>query len=137
MLNNFQDERITIEAHFNKKWGKTTPVLFENVKKNPPKTGNWVRFLIVDSEKTQMSIGNTQLHRNIGQVMIEIFTKRGTGLGATNDLVDMAIKAFDVVQLDSVQFRSGYKVSVGDVGDEWFKTNVIIPFYRNSIVSTD
>lgn len=137
MINSYQDERITIESHFKSKWGATTPVLFENNKKSPPKTGNWVRFQLIDSEKTQKSIGTSQLHRNTGQVIIQIFVKRGEGLGESFDLSDMAINVFDVVQLDSIQFRAGYRIAVGEVGEEWYQTNVIIPFYRNSIVNTN
>ena len=137
MINSYNDERIKIESHFKGVWNDHTPVLFQNVKKAPPKTGSWVRFEIIGSEKQQMSIGTSQLHRNIGQVIISVFVKKGTGNGKLSELVDMAVTAFDVVQLDSIQFRAGYAITVGDVGEQWFKTDVIIPFYRNSIVSTD
>lgn len=134
MINSYQDERIKIEAHFHSKWGATTPILFENTRKSPPKTGPWVRFSILDGVKEQKSIGTTQLHRNIGVVSIQIFVKRGTGLGAATDLADMAINVFDVVQLDSIQFRAAYKIPVGDIGEEYYQTNIVAPFYRNSIV---
>jgi len=137
MINSYQNERITIEAHFKKKWGKLTPIIFENTKQDIPTKGMWVRFQIIDSEKQPKSIGSTQLHRNTGQVIIQIFVKKGDGLSHSTDLADKAINAFDIVQLDSIQFRAGYKIIAGDVGEEWFQTNVIIPFYRNSIVNRD
>ena len=135
MINNYQDERVVIEGHFKNTWNDFAPVLFENVRKAPPKTGPWVRFQIQNGEKVQASIGTSQLHRNTGQVIIQVFVKKGTGIGKLHDMVDMAINCFDTVQLDSIQFRAAYKLLVGDVGDEYYQINVIAPYYRNSLVT--
>lgn len=135
MINSFTDEQEIIEAHFKKVWGDTTPILFENTRKSPPTKGKWVRFTILNSEKQQASIGTSQLHRNTGQVVVQVFGKKGTKLSEITEKADMVISAFDVQQLDSIQFRAAYKINVGETG-EWYQINVIAPFYRNSIVTT-
>ena len=136
MINTYIAEREAIEEQFKDIWQNKTPILFENTRQKLPKTGSVVRFKIIGEQKTQNSIGKTQLHRNIGQVFIEVSVKRGTGLDIVYDLADLAQNAFNIIQLDSIQFRSAYQIIVGEDGDDWFRINVICPFYRNSIVIT-
>lgn len=136
MINTYTAERIAIEEYFTNIWQNKTPVLFDNTRQKLPKTGSALRFRIVGEDKTQKSIGSSQMHRNIGQVFIEVFVKKGTGLDKLGTLADEAAAIFDVVQLDSIQFRPAYQIIVGDLNDEdWFQANVIIPFYRNSLVT--
>jgi hypothetical protein len=134
MINTYFAEREAIEEQFKDIWQNKTPIIFENSRQKLPRTGSVVRLRIIGEDKTQKSIGTSQIHRNIGQVFAEISVKRGTGLDIVYNLADLAQSAFNIIQLDSIQFRSAYQIIVGEVGDDWFQINVIAPFYRNSLV---
>ncbi len=135
MINSYSEEREIIETYFKEKWAKAAPVLFENSKQIPPKTGAYVRFLILDGTSEQASIGKTQLHRSQGMVQVQIFAKKGTGKAKVLELCDMVENIFSTTQLDSIQFRSAYTIQIGEV-DQYWQANVLCPFYRNRIILT-
>ena len=128
----YSDERQSIETYFKQKWGNTTTILFENTKQKPPKTVPFVRFTIIEGVGNQISIGPTQLHRNEGQVQVQVIVPKGKGNGEARELADMVVSAFRVKQLNTIQFRVPYLVNSGEF-DEYFQINVICPFYRNEI----
>lgn len=131
MINTYSDQREIIESYFKQVWDDTCPILWNNTRKSPPKSGRWIRFNILNGEGNQVSIGSTPLHRNAGLVSVQIFVKKGVGASQSYQLVDLIVAAFKRKQLDSVQFRTPSVLEVGEI-DEWFQVNVTCPFYRNS-----
>ena len=132
MINSYNAQREAIENYFKQAWNSETPVLWNNSRQAPPKTGSWIRVTILNGIANAVSIGQTSVHRNEGLVQVQIFAKKGTGTKVLYDLADIVVNIFSQKQIDSIQFRVPEVIDVGEI-EEFYQINVSCPFYRNRI----
>jgi hypothetical protein len=73
--------------------------------------------------------GNGVRFRQFGIVTAQVFTVSGDGLTASDDLVELALNAFEGEKtgLDRIEFRNARPNEIGQDGP-WFQTNVIAEF---------
>ncbi len=114
----------------------TLPIRWPNVPWKQPTAGEWIALKIVPGDGMQASLGQTKLSRQLGLVMVQVFTPKNSGTRRALDLADLIGSIFrhqtktssDV----SVIFR---EPQMGDVGERMdnFQTNVQIPFQGERI----
>ena len=121
-----------IRRRFETEWGSTSSVQWPNKKFIIPEI-TWVRFTIVDSASNWASMGDpdNNVQRNLGQVIVNIFTLKGEGEGESTELAD---KVKDVFRSwndseSGVRFVvPPYARQVKGADKKWYQVNVVAPF---------
>lgn len=128
----FFADHTAIESRFETLWvdgsEARTPVAYENVDFKPKAEESFVRLTIIDGESRQASLEDSPLHRRIGIIVIQIFTRPGLGTQPAEALADYAAIIFRSVQFSGITCRSPEYRKIGEVED-WYQINVEVPFY--------
>lgn len=132
----YEAQHNAIRSRFNAQWGSTTLVAWPSVNFRPPSDAAWVRFSVEDVDAAQASFGDptNNIHRYIGNVVIQVFTLKGTGDNQARQLADTASAIFrgwsDAAS--GVFFRLAPFVRDVPNEEKWFQLNVVCPFQRDS-----
>ena len=129
--NSYQTQRAAIENYFKSVWNDTTIILWENTRQTPPNS-TYVHVSTTNGLAQATSLGTTQIHKSVGIFTVQLFVKKGAGLGEAYNLADIIVNAFSHKQLDSIQFQIPNITEVGEI-DEFYQLNVSCPFYRNRL----
>lgn len=159
------EDKLIIDR-FNAQWdANTTPVQYPNESEEAP-TGitEWVR-LAINSDVSRLAdvVPDRARHRFLGQVIVQVFTKRGTGSARNTTLCQNVIDIFNwhTIEPETTQlldhdntgyefhdssdwdvaskttqiiFRTAHKRTIGPDG-AWYQQNVIAPYHRDSLIS--
>lgn len=111
-----------------------TPIAWPNLQFDPSglDPAEWVRITIVPADSEQVSMGGpTNLHRQFGVVLLEIYIDQDSGARRSVELADLAINFFHSLSLAGITFRSPDTESIGVV-DGWLQKNVSCDFYSDN-----
>lgn len=136
----FEPARVMIETIFKNGWSTRTPIKYENVFFNQPANLEWVSISIRWGESQQVSIGPTtrRVERNVGVVMLQLFSPKGDGRKRQNENIDFAAALFRLsTQYDEtngieIEFRTPQVTYVGE-SKELLQDNLTIPFQLDSL----
>lgn len=132
--------RDEITLHFTTKWNAGIPpipiLLYDDKHRDLPTDDHYARLLIRHNLGRQSTIGARKSqggdgirYRHFGIITVQVFTISGDGLTKADDLVELALDAFESEKtgLDRVEFRNARINEIGQDGP-WFQTNVIAEF---------
>lgn len=112
---------------------------FPNVSFTPPEDpGNekkWIRFNIEVANRFKVSVGEGEgaaQWRVIGNLVLQVFTPLDIGTKLKTDLLNELIPVFQGKTYSGVVFRTPTENDIGKSGS-WYQTNVICPFYHDTI----
>lgn len=116
-----------IEERLKSTW-ISTPIIFEDSGNIPIRGISWVRPIItwVDSALVSGTI-NDGIFRDVGLVVIDVFTPRTEGVSINDNLCSELTIIFRNWQQDKLKSGSPYTRRVG-YETEWFHQRVMIPF---------
>lgn len=127
----FTDAQILLEKKFADGWGNTIPCAFTNVPFSQPAGGKFVRFNIIPGDGSTASLGDSKLVRQLGVVMLQIFTAKNAGNKDANVLADAGAVILRNKQWTqngmTVNTRAPYRQEVGERRD-YYQVNLIVPF---------
>lgn len=107
------------------------PVEYENVAFQPPANAVWCRFSILSSERADAAIG-VAFKRNVGVVMLQIFTPKDGGTKAANEATDKLASILDNASIapgsGDIQFQTVSQRTVGLNRDGWHQKNAWCEF---------
>lgn len=131
----FKDQHDQLRARFNSQFS-SLPIAWPNVSFTPPEPKSaWVRFNVIDGEQKQTSIGNTtNNHRNVGLVVIQIFTPDNEGDSLALTTADTIAAIFRNWCGTTVHCRASSVKVIGPDGLGWFQVNVTTPFQRDELL---
>lgn len=116
-----------------------TPVRFRNVPFKQPPAGEWIAPSVIPGDGVQASLGDSKLERQLGVLMVQVFTPKNSGDRRAKALADLVAALFRYKTIaDSgvnVIFRAP---AVGDVGEriDSYQVNVNVPFQAEKIFSS-
>jgi hypothetical protein len=151
------DERTAIVTHFQTQWndldwndvdgvqGDGVLVVYDNVKYDPhPRQGDdpWITFSIREAGARQASRGNLPIHRHAGAILVQVFTRSGTGTSLPNLIAD---RVAEIMRNQQIRFegsgwirtRTPHKVTSSGKNDPagWYMVNVNTPYERDFVPS--
>lgn len=128
-----------IETRFKTGWEavySTIPIRFKNVPWKQPTGGEWVSLSIIPGDGRQASLGSGKLERQLGIVVVQIFTPKNTGSRRSYDLADAAATILRYQTLSeagvNVILRAPELANVGERMDN-LQDNLKIPFQAEKI----
>ena len=120
-----------VTAAFKVFWTYTS-IAWPNLKFDPSSLGEWVRLSVIPADSDQKSMGgSTNVHRQYGTVLIEIFIDQDSGAHRSVELADLAINFFHTYSLGEITFGSPDTIHLGQ-SDGWYKKNVACDFYSDN-----
>lgn len=135
-----KEARNEILDHFTTAWNAGTPpiplLLYDDKHEDLPADAPYARIVVKHNLTPRVTIGapvalggNGARFRRFGIVTVQIFTISGDGLTTADDLVDLAVDAFEGESTgsDRIEFRATRPNEIGQDGP-WFQTNVIAEF---------
>lgn len=130
----FESERKAISEYFYSEF-RLCPIVWPNIKPNfTIDKDPWVRFSILNGDSLQKSLGTIKTFRYVGTIVIEVMVKPDHGTSQLNEIIDEIDRIFKLKRFttEQIQCKVPNKIIVGEI-DEWYKVNVNIPFYRDSV----
>jgi hypothetical protein len=137
--------RDEILLHFTTKWNAgTAPIpllLYDDKARDLPTNASYARITVKHNVFPQVTVGATVAKggngvrfRRFGIVTVQVFTISGDGLTNSDNLVDLALDAFEGEKtgLDRIEFRNARANEIGQDGP-WFQTNVIAEFVYDRV----
>jgi len=115
-----------------------TPVEYENAGEfTPPREQPWVRFRIYEEPSEQQGMGMTNLTRNWGRVVVQVFIPVYRGPDAGRQLASLVAQVFSrqvigAQPVGKIQCRTASVEAIGK-SEAWYQHNVTVPFYRTTI----
>lgn len=99
-----------------------------------PDTSAWVRFLVRGARENQASLGgaSANVFRNLGVIMVQVFTPTRDGHAAGRALADSIGAIFRAQQFSGITCRAASVSESASIEGGWIQTNVDIPFYRDA-----
>jgi hypothetical protein len=121
-----------IIAAFNTDWSDTV-VAWPNLQFDPTGQTEFVRISVImaDSDRKSMG-GSTNVFRQFGLVLIEIYTDRNGGARRSVELADLAIIFIHGLALTDVTFEAPNTEHIGII-ESWFQKNVSCTFYSDNL----
>lgn len=127
--------RDVFETILKKQWSKT-PVAMDNVPFDPPQGCSWIRGAFVIDDTPNVNIGSfiDSRTRHTGNYIIQVFSPLNEGTGDHTTVVSQLIKLFQNQQphKDILTYAGSYR-RVGNEGNGWYQSNVIIPFTADQL----
>lgn len=96
----------------------------------------WAYVAVLISEGVQIDNGgpNNRRFRYSGIVQTSLFEPNETGTSASEAIVDILINLLNGTKINAAQFRTTYPEVIGRLENtRWFQTNVISPFFFDTI----
>lgn len=117
-----------VESYFYSNWTQT-PIAWQNVPFNAD-AEEWVRFSHLPDTTQTEEIGEEAIGMREGVVIIQVFTKAGTGSRTGANLASQVEALFHLKDINGVKFKSAYSTSNGidDTGN-WFQHTVTCPYW--------
>jgi len=125
----YQAETIAIESRFASGFTACL-VKYSNVNFEPTAGTAWAELRVIVADSIRASIGDTNLHRNVGIISVNIFEPRGIGTAAGKLKADLAAAVFRSQSFSGITCRSPKVVEVGEV-EEWYVINMSVPYFRD------
>jgi hypothetical protein len=139
MTTGFEVERQSIEDEFNTGWvSSTCPIKFQNLNGLVKGTSmindvkgltKWCRLEILPAASNNAVVGGTTI-RHFGNIVINLFTKSGTGSDTIRELADDVYDIFKNKTFDGIHCEAPFFTIEGN-NEEWFQATVTIPYYRD------
>ena len=139
-ITTIKEARNEILDHFTTAWNAGAPpiplLLYDDKHVDLPENDHYARIMVQHNLTLPATVGaptalsgNGARFRRLGIVTVQIFTISGDGLTQSDDLVNLAVDAFEGESTgsDRIEFRNTRANEVGQDGP-WFQTNVIAEF---------
>ena len=133
----FETHRQHIEDRFNTNFATgTTPVQYDNVDflisgsstlADNKGLDEWCRLTIIPGETTNQTVGATR-QRSVGVIIVQVFTKTGTGSDRARAIADSIKTVFENKSFNGVRTHATSISRIGD-SDGYLQINVSTPFY--------
>lgn len=130
-----------IETKFQTDWtaaNPSVPIRFKNVPWKQPTSGEWVALTIIPGDGRQDSLGSGKLERQLGIIVVQVFTPKGGGSRRSLTLADSVASVFRYQTLSdanvAVVLRTPMLTNVGERSDA-YQDNVRVPFQAERIFS--
>lgn len=132
------DFRGATGTFFNTGWASATPVSWPGRDFSPPTDGSsWVRFTISEGESFQHEMGKVEVQfRDVGLVMIQVFTELNKGDGPALTLADQVATIFRRKKVTYTDGRAIFRApNIRRVGPDeaWYQVNVTVPYVRDTL----
>lgn len=128
----FAQAQMDIETRFYQNF-TACPVKYENVDYDPQPGTSYAEIYVVESDNRRADIGtNNPLHRTLGLISVNVYTKKFIGSKTGRTLADTAADVFRDASFSNITCRSPLVRNVGEVGD-WFVVNMTCEFYRDEV----
>ncbi len=124
-----------IEANLKTGWqgssASAVPVRWPNMPWKQPVLNEWIALKVIPGDGRQASLGSQKLERQLGIVIVQVFTPKNSGTRRAADLADIVGSIFRYqTKTDSgvsVIFRAP---ELGDVAErvDQYQANVKVPF---------
>jgi hypothetical protein len=91
----------------------------------------WARITNIPADSNQVSMGGaTNLHRQFGLVLVELYIDQDSGARRSLELADLAINFFHGLSLPGITFRSPDTEHIGVI-DGWLQKNISCDYYTD------
>jgi hypothetical protein len=120
-------DRVVIEGMLNSGWA-TTDIAWDNVEYVPTIGQSYVILNVLPGEDQSSTV---QSYKQIGLVIIQIFTPVDVGTAVARGYADTLAGIFRRVTQSGINFRMPTFTQVGE-RDSWYQINVSIPYNRLS-----
>jgi len=125
----YKAESIAIESRFAVAF-TVCPVKYANVQFNPTPGEAFAEIHVIGADSMRASIGDTNLHRNVGIISVNIYEPLHTGTATGKEKADLAAAIFRSASFGGITCRSPKVVEVGEI-KEWYVINMSVPFFRD------
>lgn len=125
----YKAESIAIESRFAAAFTACS-VKYSNVQFDPTPGEAFAEINIIIADSIRASIGDTNLHRNVGIISVNIYEPLHTGTATGKEKADLAAAVFRSASFSGITCRSPKVVEVGEIG-EWYVINMSVPFFRD------
>jgi len=122
-----------IISYFSSNWSYTS-VQYPNVTFDPNNLSSWAQIHIIPISRRRLCLGgnNDTGQLTKGTLVVNLFTRQGTGTGVIKDLVTNAITLFNYVEItistgEKIEFREA-RSEGGYPDDIWWKEPVKCDF---------
>jgi len=135
------DFRAAVGTLFDTGWASATPIAWQGRSFEPAKDDtSWVRLSILESDTFQHEIGSTNVQqREVGLVMVQVFTQVDKGDGPALTLADSVATIFRRQNVLYTNGRAIFRIPRvrvigidGSGATAWFQVNVSVPYIRDT-----
>lgn len=95
---------------------------------NTPASGIWARVTIQYGDSFMAGMGDNPHTRTIGQIVIQMFDRKGNGIAALGQKVDSLRGHLAYYTSGHLELLAASRLDVGDDGLGFYQINVIVPF---------
>ena len=121
-----------VVSAFDTNWAGVTTIAWPNLQFDSTKSIEFVRISVIPGDSLQKSMGGiTNVFRQFGLVLIQIYIDRNSGARRSVELADLAITFFHGLSLTDVTFESPNSEHIGVI-DSWYQKNVSCEFYSDN-----
>lgn len=137
LRDHFKDAWTIVEEHI--------PIEFEGVDFSPPDPNPspaiaegeenepaYLRFTMLDGDGRQVSFGASRRWRNVGVLVVSIFTPLGAGDGRARELADEAATILRGITVSGVTLQAPGLRRIGKSGP-WLQHNLNTPYFFDQI----
>jgi hypothetical protein len=104
------------------------PIIYDNELEEPPSSGRWVRFAVLDSFAEHTRFGGEIHRRQYGEAVASIYTPIGEGNGDALEIINDIKGIFKDDTVDGVVFQQP-SVETRGVEQRWWRIDLICPYY--------
>lgn len=135
MANEIETLQTALQGFFSTQWNGRTVVQWPNVRYGDiPNGESWVRYeeLPVDHRFASIgSVGNKVMSRNMGQVIITVFSPKNSGTLESDKLCDQVMDIFRGQTVgDAIFFQPRRQLPV--VENEWYQVQVVCEYKHDT-----
>lgn len=130
MITGYAEAENAISSYLASSWDSAIATLVLTNQEPPSGTEDpYIKLTVQNADGKNLSLGRKD-YRYIGVIVIQIFTKAGTGTGVSNEIATALSNIFRDILIDNV-IRCKVP-NVGHIGvvDNWFQTNFSVDFSR-------
>ncbi len=135
-MTTFAEAVIAMESTFKAAWGVKSPVVYGgDAPEKPADDQAWVRFNIKHSDGGQATMGapSANRFRQIGLIIIQIFSPEGKYAIRAKELANDAIEIYQGLQQSGITYQKVRPDEIGNDGHGYYQINVIAEFYYDTI----
>ena len=127
----FKAEGLAIEQRMLTNWSGDEPVFIDGDGSEPSHGQSHLAITVTSAGASLEGFTSTHmLDRNIGLIIVDVFTPWGSGNASNRELCDSVLDIFSGQQFSGITCETGSAVRVGKSG-EWLQYSVSIPFRRD------
>ena len=127
----FADEQLAIESRFAANFTACS-IKYQNVDFNPDEHDLYVDLQIKNGPAFLASIGPSPLHRSIGVISVNVFTRHNIGTKTGRVIADKAAAIFRLQSFSGITCEAANVTNMGEREGRYL-VNMTVAFFRDEI----